>query len=243
MNVIAGYDHSDPMCADLPVPDYTSVLDGNVKGMRMGLVKETQEAEHIHPEVKAAVAEAAKRFEELGAVVEEVSIPLVTLSSAFNGALGSERTALQWQYLNEQGDEFDAGARQYALLPGLLPAAIFQRAVQMWRLMQDQVLEACERYDVLLSPSQPDLAPRIKDTKRLPASKEEALRDTQRFSASALATYSATPAISVPCGFSQDGLPIGLQIMAKRFDEEAVFKAAHAYELSTRWHTMFPPLD
>ena len=74
MNVIAGYDPNDPITANLPVPDYTAVLDGNIRGMRVGVIKETMEAAHLHAEVKAAFAEALRRFENLGATVEEVSI-------------------------------------------------------------------------------------------------------------------------------------------------------------------------
>lgn len=65
--------------------------------------------------------------------------------------------------------------------------------------------------------------------------------EATRFSPGAIATYAGIPALSVPCGFSKDGLPIGLQVMAKRYDEEAVFKAAYAYEEHTPWHAMIPP--
>ena len=94
MNVIAGYDPDDPITANLPVPDYTAVLDGNIRGMRVGVIKETMEAAHLHAEVKAAFAEALRRFEGLGATVEEVSIPTITLSGVISGAGGSDRTAL-----------------------------------------------------------------------------------------------------------------------------------------------------
>ena len=123
MNVIAGYDPNDPITANLPVPDYTAVLDGNIRGMRVGVVKETMEAAHLHPEVKSAVAEALRRFEGLGATVEEVSIPTITLSGVISGAGGSDRTALQWKHLMHSPEQYDAVARRFNLLPGLLPAA------------------------------------------------------------------------------------------------------------------------
>jgi aspartyl-tRNA(Asn)/glutamyl-tRNA(Gln) amidotransferase subunit A len=242
LNIIAGYDANDPITANLPVPDYTAVLDGNVRGLRVGVVKETMEAEHLHPEVKTAVQEALRRFEGLGAILEEVSIPAITLSGVISGAGGSDRTALQWKYLQQSPDQFDAAARRFNLLPGLLPASLYQRSLQLRSLLRSQILDACKRYDVLVSPYQAAPPPRIDDTKKPLESKQQALREIRNFSFSTAAPLAGIPAICIPCGFSQDRLPIGLQIMAERFDEEAVFRAAHAYEQDTPWHTMRPPV-
>ena len=242
MNVIAGYDPNDSLSANLPVPDYTAALDGDIKGMRVGVIKETMEAGHLHPEVKAAVEEALRRFEGLGATVDQVSIPTIALSGVISGAGGSDRTALQWRHLMEASHQYDAAARRFNLLPGLLPSSLSQRALQLRSLLRAQTLDACRRYDVLVSPYQSSPPPRIEDTKRPLTSKEQALEEMRRFSFSNAAPFAGIPAISIPCGFSQDRLPIGLQIMAKRFDEEAVFRAAHAYEQDTLWHTMRPPV-
>ena len=159
-----------------------------------------------------------------------------------NGAGGSDRTALQGKHLLESPDQYDAAARRVNLLPGLLPAALYQRSLQLRNLIRNQVLEACEGRDVLLSPYQPSPPPRIEDTKRPLTSKGQALEEIRNFSFSTAAPIAGIPAISIPCGFSQDMLPIGLQIMAKRFDEESVFRVAHAYEQDTPWHTMRPPV-
>ena len=242
MNVIAGYDPNDPISADLPVPDYTRVLDGSVRGMRMGLVKETMEAGHLNGEVKHAVEDAVKHFQRMGATVEEVSIPAIALSGVISGSGGSDRTALQWKHLAQSEDLYDAAARRFNLLPGLLPAALYQRGVQLKSLLRSQVLDACERYEVLLTPYQPTPPPRIEDTQKPLLSKEQALNEIRNFSFSTAAAVSGVPAVSVPCGFTQTGLPIGLQIMAKRFDEESVFRAAYAYEQDTQWHSMRPPV-
>src|SRR5262249_43745344 len=182
LNVIAGYAPHDPLSARLPVPDYTAVLDGDIRGMRIGVVKETLEARHLHPEVKAAVAEALRRFEGLGATLEEVSIPTITLSGVVSGAGGSDRTALQWKHLRQSADRYDAAARRFNLLPGLLPAALYQRALQLRSLLRGQMLHACERYDVLVSPYQATPPPRIQDTKKPLASKQQALEEIRHFS-------------------------------------------------------------
>ena len=242
MNIIAGYDPNDSISANLPVPDYTAVLDGNIRGMRIGVVKEIMEAGHLHPEVRAAVEEAIRRFEGLGATLEEVSIPAIGLSGLVSGAGGSDRTALQWKHLLESPNQYDAAARRFNLLPGLLPASLYQRSLQLRNLLRSQVLEACDQCDVILSPYQPAPPPPIEDTKKPLTSKAQALDEIRNFSFSTAAPIAGIPAISIPCGFSQDRLPIGLQIMAKRFDEEAVFRAAYAYEQNTRWHNMRPPV-
>jgi aspartyl-tRNA(Asn)/glutamyl-tRNA(Gln) amidotransferase subunit A len=226
MNLIAGYDPNDLLSAHLPVPDYTAVLDGDVNGMRMTVVKEMLEAEHLHPAVKARVEEATRRFEALGATVEEVSVPLVTLSNVISSTTGSDRTALQWTYLMQRPQDYDMATRRFSLLPALVPASLYQRVLQLRSLLRDQVLDACGRYDVLITPSQPTPPPLIEDTRQPLQSREAAADDLRRFSFSNAAAIAGVPAISVPCGFTEDDLPVGLQIMARRFDEEAVFRAA-----------------
>ena len=242
MNVISGHDANDPLSANLPVPDYLSVLDGDVKGMRIGVVKEMMEAAHLHPEVKARVEEALRRFEGLGAVVEEVSLPIVPLTNIISGTGGSDRTALQWENLLENPHKYDLASRRFNLLPGLIPGAVYQRTLQLRSIYRRQVLDACERYDILASPSQPTPPPSIEATKKPMTSREQAMNDLKAFSFSNAAPIAGIPAISVPCGFTGDGLPVGLQIMSKRFDEATVFRAAFAYEQNTSWHTMRPPV-
>jgi len=142
----------------------------------------------------------------------------------------------------QRPEQYDGATRRFSLLPALLPASVYHRALQLRSMLRDQLLDACDRYDVLLTPSQPVPPPRISDTKVPIGSKEQALDELHRFSFSTPAAFAGVPAISVPCGFTQDQLPIGLQIMAKRFDEEAVLRAAYAYEQDTPWHRMRPPV-
>ena len=247
MNLIAGHDPNDINSANLPVPDYTASLHGDVSGMRIGVVKEMMEAEHLHPDVRAAVQEAARVFESLGASVEEVSIPLIGMTGVIGSATGSDRTALQFGHLTQRSHQYDAATRRFNLLPGIVPAAIYQRALQLRSLLRQQVLDACEGYDVVLSPCQPTPPPTIEATKRPLASRDDARRELRNYSFSAPASIAGVPAISIPCGFSpsgfgEHGLPIGLQIMAKRYDEEAVFHASYAFEQNTHWHTLRPPV-
>ncbi len=242
LGVISGYDPESTFTARLPTPDYAAALDGDIRGMRVGVIRELLEAEQLSPEVGAAFREAVAVLGSLGAVVEEVSLPLTPLLGAVNAAMGSERIAVQWNDLTTRARDFDVAVRRPVLVPGLLPAALYQRATQALTLIRGQILAACEEYDVLVSPTRPVPPALIEDTKRPLRTREEALRALRHFSFTSLAALSGTPAISVPCGFTEKGLPMGLQIMAKRFDEATVLRAAYAYEGGTRWHAMRPAL-
>jgi Asp-tRNA(Asn)/Glu-tRNA(Gln) amidotransferase A subunit family amidase len=241
MNTIAGYDPNDPMSADIGVPDYTDALTGDVRGMRVGVIREAMEAPHLDPEIRQITLDAVHVIESLGATIEEVSIPLMRDSGLINGALGAPRAALHWRHLNETPSDYDKGVRRYTLLPALIPAVIYQRALQLRSLLRAQILDATQQMDVLITPAYPDFPPRIEDTKEPPRSKEHAVQQMRRFSFATAANYAGLPAMSVPAGFSRSGLPIGLQLMGKRFDEESVLRLGHAFEIATVWHTMRPP--
>ena len=241
MNAIAGHDPRDPVSADLPVPDYTAALHGDVKGLRVGVVKEALDAPHLDPQIKRLALGAIAVLESLGAVVSEASIPHMTLSGLINGAFGSARAALHWPYLNEQPELYDTGVRRYTILPALLPASTYQRALQLRSVLRAQTLDALAGHDVLLSPAYPGFPPLIADTKSDPPSVEAAVEQMRRYGFHTPAPYAGAPAMSVPMGFSDGGLPIGLHIMAKPFDEPSVFRAAYAYEQAAPWRTMRPP--
>ena len=241
MNAIAGYDPNDPISAPLPVPDYTQALTGNAQGMRLGLLKEAIDAPHLDPRIRQLTLDAVAVLEGQGATVEEVSIPMMTLSGLMNNSLGSPRAALHWKHLNERPEDYDVGVRRNTLLPALLPATVYQRSLQLRSLLRAQVHAALDRFDVLLAPAYANFPPRIADTKSDLSSKEDIVEQMRHYGFHTTANYSGAPAMSVPMGFSEDGLPIGLHVMAKRFDEMAVFRAAYAFEQATPWHTMRPP--
>ena len=204
-------------------------------------MKEAIDAPHLDPRIRQLTLDAVAVLEGQGATVEEVSIPMMTLSGLMNNSLGSPRAALHWKYLNERPEDYDVGVRRNTLLPALLPATVYQRALQLRSLLRAQVHAALDRFDVLLAPTYANFPPRIADTKSDLPSKEQIVEQMRRYGFHTTANYSGAPAMSVPMGFSEDGLPIGLHVMAKRFDEMAVFRAAHAFEQATPWHTMRPP--
>ena len=241
LEAIAGFDANDLMSARLPVPPYSSMLDGDIRGMRVAVVKEAIDAPHLDPRIRQLALDAIGVLRSLGAEVEEVSLPLVTLSGLINNALSAPRAALQWTHLNETPELYDVGVRRNVLLPALLPAVSHNRALQLRSQLRTQTLAALERFDVAVVPAYAQFPPRIVDTKSEPATKEAAVEQMRKYGFHTPANYSGAPAMSVPMGFSDDGLPMGLHVMAKRFDETSIFRVAHAYEQATPWHTMRPP--
>ena len=241
LEAVAGFDVNDLMSARLPVPPYSSALDGDIRGMRVAVVKEAIDAPHLDPRIRQLALDAIGVLQSLGASVEEVSLPLITLSGLINNALHSPRVALQWTHLNGTPELYDAAVRRNTLLSALVPAATYHRALQLRGQLRAQTLAALERFDVAVAPAYAQFPPRIADTKSEPATKEASVEQMRRYGFHTPANYSGAPAMSVPMGFSDDGLPMGLHVMAKRFDETSIFRVAHAYEQATPWHTMRPP--
>ena len=243
LQVIAGYDPRDYASANLPVPDYRASLDGNIQGMRVGIIQELLESDSIDPEVQGAVKDAAALLGRLGASVEEVSLPMVNLAGRVYPAIcDAEFASLHRKWLASRPGDYDRLTRRRMLTASLIPLPFHYRAQQVRNLIRNQVLEACQRFDVLLSPFSATPPGLIEDGKRPVANKEDGVRRLMQANSSSPFVLSATPAMSLPCGFTKAGLPIGLQLAADRFNETAIFRVAHAYERNTDWHTRRPPL-
>jgi len=240
---IAGEDPKDPLTSRRPVPDYRAALTGDARGMRIGVVQELLEA-GTTPEVRAAVEAAARRLADLGAVVEPLSLPTLPLSgAAFMAICDPEAAAAHQRWLRERPQDYDQGTRRRLYTASLLPAALHHQATRARARIRAEMLDALARHDLLLSPAASSPAPPIAREAEPVTTKDNAAR---RFfghrSHSTPASLAGVPAIALPCGFSGDGLPIGLQLAGRPFDEPAVLRAAHAYEQSTDWHTRRPSL-
>jgi aspartyl-tRNA(Asn)/glutamyl-tRNA(Gln) amidotransferase subunit A len=243
LQVIAGYDPRDYASANLPVPDYRASLDGDIKGMRVGIIHELLESDFIDPEVQKAVKDAANLLGSLGASVEEVSLPMVNLAGRIYPAIcDAEFASLHRKWLAGRPEDYDRLSRRRMLTASLIPLPLYYRAQQVRNLIRNQVLEACQRFDVLLSPFSATPPGLIEDGKLPISNKEDGVRRLMQSNSSSPFVLSATPAMALPCGFTEAGLPIGLQLAADRFNETAIFRVAHAYERNTDWHTKRPPL-
>ncbi|CAI8014218.1 Glutamyl-tRNA(Gln) amidotransferase subunit A [Geodia barretti] len=239
LSAIAGYDPKDPTTWNTPVPDYRQALHGDIRGLRVGILTELLHSDMVEPDVADAVAAAADTLAELGADVEEVSIPLAAHANAIAGALLAVEPALNMkEWVRERLHDFGHDNRIGLLTGSLVPAQAYQKAQKLRALLREDVLAAFRTYDVLVMPTSGRQAVPIQDdppvTSRETSSRLPFMR-TNTFN------LSSAPAISVPCGFGGRGLPVGLQIAGPPGGEEMVFRLAHAYEQNTPWHTMRPP--
>ncbi|PWU25090.1 MAG: Asp-tRNA(Asn)/Glu-tRNA(Gln) amidotransferase subunit GatA [Candidatus Rokuibacteriota bacterium] len=244
LGVIAGPDPRDVLTSRRPVPDYVSALTGDASGLTIGIIRELQSSPDTDAEVRAATAEAASRLSTLGASVEETSLPLLPLAGAVFMALAdSEAAGLHRRRLGERPQEYDPGTRRRLLTASLLPSSLYHQADRARALIRRQILDALGRYDVLLAPTAPRPAPLIAALAApLESRQEAAQRFFARRSYTTPASLAGVPALSVPCGFTTSGLPIGLQLIGRPFEEATLLRAGHAYEQATAWHERQPTL-
>ena len=235
LGAIAGYDPKDPYTWDSPVPDYRQALDGNIKGRRIGVITEQINSDVVEPEVREAVVKAASVLGELGASVEEVSLPLtrhawtITLPS-----LVMEPALDHHDWLRDRLQDYGHANRIGLLTGSIMPAQAYYKSQKLRSLLRQQVHEALEQYDVLVLPTTGKPAQRIEGFER------DAVTNLS-YILTPIFNVASAPAITIPCGISSQGLPIGLQIGGRAGGEEMVLKVAHAYEQNTSWHTMRPP--
>jgi aspartyl-tRNA(Asn)/glutamyl-tRNA(Gln) amidotransferase subunit A len=245
LNLIAGHDPRDPLTTRRAVPDYRAALTGEVRGLRVGVIRELTVGDDTNPEMRDGVLAATKMLAGLGAVVEEVSLPLVPRAgAAFMAICDSEGAARHLQTLRTRPGDYDEGTRRRLLTAALLPAGLVHKAQQARAQIRAQIHEALERYDVLVAPSAPRPAPTIANYTAPITSKAQAITHFfTRRSFPTPASLAGAPAMAVPCGFSTGGLPLSLQIIGRRFDDATVLRVGHAYERATDWHTRIPPVD
>lgn len=246
LEAIAGYDPKDPYTWNVPVPHYAQALDGNIKDLRVGVVREQLYSDLVEPEIREAVLRGIGVLRELGAAVEDISIPLSVHAWAISGGLRVEAPMRYRELVRSRLQEIGHDNRIGYLTGSLLPAQAYYKAQKLRSLLRQQVLQALEKVDVLVQPTAGRVAQKIEPDPIID-SKEK----TNRLSWLLTTTFSlaSVPALSLPCGFlsSASGrggkeLPIGLQIAGRPFDEERVLKVAYAYEQQTPWHRQRPPV-
>ena len=243
LGAIAGYDPKDPSTSRKSVPDYTAQLGQSLRGLRVGLIRELFEHEDIDPEVKQAIASALQVFRDLGAQVQEVSIPLVALAGAiFVGVADTEGAGARDEILRRRAAELDPASRTRLQAAALVPAKVYNRAMKARVILRQQCMDALQQVDVLVSATMPYPPPKH-TALTAPFAGTEDVRSRFFFRRSYTGCYALTalPAISIPGGFTPDNIPIGLQLGARPFAEAALLQVAHAYEQATPWHTRRAP--
>ena len=245
LGAIAGHDPDDPYTWEAAVPDYRSQLDGDIRGMKVGIIKELLTDESgVANDVRDAVLMAADVLRKLGADVTEVSLPLASISGVAMRVITSvERVSLNPKMVRERPQDFHPNIRVGFMTGEIIPSQTYYKAQKTRQLVRRQVLEAFETYDVLIQPTSAspagimDLTPGIR-------SQQAAANALKDGNFRGLYSCAGNPALSTCCGFTEGEkpLPLPLQIAAKPFDEATAFKIAHAYEQATEWHKRFPPI-
>jgi aspartyl-tRNA(Asn)/glutamyl-tRNA(Gln) amidotransferase subunit A len=264
LSVIAGHDDYDATSAVVSVPDYLKDMEKDIHGMRVAIPKEYF-VEGIDPEVRQAMMEAKAKLESLGARFGEVSLPhtgyavavyyIIATAEAssnlarFDGvqyglrqmAASKDESALIGMYKETRDKGFGAEAKRrlilgtYVLSSGYYDA-YYLRASRVRRMIKEDFDKVFKEYDVVLTPTSPTPAFRIGEKTDDPLSMY--LSDIYTISVN----LAGAPAISVPCGFTKSGLPIGMQVIGRPFGETDLYRVAFHYEQSTSWHKQKPKL-
>jgi len=239
LGAIAGHDPKDRYSSTVPVPDYRQALGGDLNGLKIGVITEFMESGLVEPKVRQTVSDSFATLGELGATVEEVSVPLSMDAGVASAVLLAVEPALaQQDWIKDQLQDYGHDVRILLLTGSLLPAQAYYKAQKLRTMLRQQVLDSLEKYDVLVLPTSGKGAQPLEQDPPI-TSKETASRLAFLFTR--IFNLASCPAMSVPCGFDDRGMPVGLQIGARPGAEETIFKVAHAYEQATAWHTMRPP--
>jgi len=232
---------------DVPVPDYCASLTGDIKGAKIGLVKEFLDPDvmGVTQPVRQGVLQATELLASLGAEVEEISLPLAPIAGVASRIISAvERSSLHPEWLRDRPNEFHHNTRVAFTTGELIPSQAYYKAQKIRTLVRKQALEALEQFNVLLMPgaSEPATVMNLEPGIR---SKEAAVRALTEASYRGFFSLVGGPALSICCGFTSEGdnkLPLGIQIAGRPFDEAGVMNIAYAYEQNTNWHLERPSL-
>jgi aspartyl-tRNA(Asn)/glutamyl-tRNA(Gln) amidotransferase subunit A len=244
LGVIAGRDLADATSSHRKVPDYVGALAGSVRALRIG-VPEAYYFDSLHPDVERATREAIDAMGKLGARVERLTVsdPEPMVAACNNKMVAAEAAAIHSRILKERPGELQPPVLA-RLAPGLRVSAYdyIQGSRLRARLTREFIANVFSRVDVLVAPTIPEPAPALAEAKS--GTTDDVVRRMGRFSR-LTRPFNALglPVLSVPCGFSAAGLPVGLQIVGRPFDESTILKLGHAYEQAAGWTGRRPDLD
>lgn len=252
LEAISGYDYHDSTSLDIPVPEFSAALNKDIKGSKVGVIKELL-ADGVSPDVKKAVESAIQKYKDLGAEIVEISLPLLEHSigvyyilataeassnlARFDGVKYGHRTKdpknLLEMYTKTRAEGFGDEVKRrimlgtYALSAGYYDA-YYKKAQQIRRLIKEDFDRAFEKADILISPTCPNTAFEIGSKISDPLSMY--LTDIGTISAN----LAGIPGMSLPCGYDADGMPIGLQILAPALKEDKLFNMAYNFEQANK---------
>jgi aspartyl-tRNA(Asn)/glutamyl-tRNA(Gln) amidotransferase subunit A len=233
LQAMAGHDPADPASATAPVDDYTARIDAGVAGLRVG-VPRRYFYDELEPEMAAAMETALDVFRSLGAAVRDVEIPSIEAAPAGSVILFAEAFAYHEDTLRRTPELFGRSARLPISAGGLFTAGEYVQAQRIRERLRAELLAVLTEVDLLVTPVSPGPATTFEATYSAPRPR---ISRTMPFNLAGL------PALALPCGFTEAGLPLGMQIAGAPFAEALVLRAGHAYQGATDWHTRRPPVE
>jgi aspartyl-tRNA(Asn)/glutamyl-tRNA(Gln) amidotransferase subunit A len=242
LQVLAGADTRDPGSIAVAIPDYRGGLAAPVRGMRLGIDRASFLGAGVWPEVRAALDTVLDEYADLGVEVIDLQLPNADLM----GTVGStiilvDAATFHGRLLREQGDLLDPLTRRMLEVGALVPAAQYVRAQQARRVLRDGMWDLFTRYrlDALISPTVPTTTMPIDQVLEPDETGQDPM--SAAFHYMVPANITGQPALSLPCGFSQSGLPIGVQLMGRPFAETTLLRLGRAYERNHHWFEVLPP--
>jgi Asp-tRNA(Asn)/Glu-tRNA(Gln) amidotransferase A subunit family amidase len=233
LQVLAGYDPMDPASFDEPVSDFVAAIAQPPSKLRIGVPREFF-FDDLHPEIAAAIEKAIEVFRELQAEIREVKLEVSTVRTLSS----AESYAYHEQFLGSSSELYQPATLARIQSGAKISASRALHASRDLQASRHAIRKVFEEVDVLLTPTVPIPPPVIADLREHPDSLRPQelmmLRNTRPFNVWGI------PTISIPCGFTKDGLPIGLQLAAAAWREDVVLHAAQAYEQATEWHNKTP---
>ena len=234
LGTIAGHDPGDPTSVARSPDDYAQIILRPVRGLRVGVVH--REFDGVHPDVQRAALEAVETLKSLRMEVRDVEVPpLEQAVVALLTVLSVEAASYHRQWLAQHPEGYSQAVRDRLKMGALIPAVDYLQAMRYRRVFGDRLIRVFESVDVLVLPASPGPAH--------PFSEETPGRDfTPYVRRTGPFNLTGLPALSVPCGFSTDALPIGLEIVGRPFADGMVLQVAHAYQQVTEWHQRRPAI-
>jgi aspartyl-tRNA(Asn)/glutamyl-tRNA(Gln) amidotransferase subunit A len=240
MNVLAGHDPRDPASSSEHVPDFSSELNKGLNGLKIGVPTDYFFADSVDDEVKMAVRQSIELMADNGAEIVEISMPWVNKARAINfGVILPEAVSIHEKMISEHVDLYTPAIRS-RIQSGFNVAAIdYVRAQRARQWFNHQMAESMKQVDVLVTPTVPIQAPTIAHCTPSPGNPG---KGTELPMFTGVFDVTGQPSHSIPCGFTDGGMPIGMMITGHPFDEATVLRVGHAFGKLTNWHQR-PPSD
>jgi aspartyl-tRNA(Asn)/glutamyl-tRNA(Gln) amidotransferase subunit A len=236
LQAMAGHDPADPGSANRPIPDYRAALSGEVKGLRIGVIRHFYERDNeANAATRQAIDAASKALEDLGCTVHDITLsPLPEWSACGMTIMLCEAYSIHEANLRRRFTDFGENFRDRMVLGGLVSGADYVQALRRRRELVAELDRAMQGLDIVMTAAAPSEAPPIDQVPKFALFERPSL--TIPFN------LTGSPAMSVCCGYTDSGLPLSFQIVGKRFEDATVLRLAHAYEQATSWRQRRPNL-